>query len=35
MKAESLPNYDRVDSAAERMDTPYDQWAASQGIDVI
>ena len=35
MKAESLPSYERIDSTAERMDTPYDQWATSQGIDVI
>src|SRR3989338_6635042 len=35
MEAESLPSYEMVDGAAERMDTPYDAWAASQGIDVV
>ena len=35
MKAESLPSYERVDRNAERMDTPYDEWASSQGIDVV
>jgi quercetin dioxygenase-like cupin family protein len=35
MKADSLPAYERIDRNAERLDTPYDEWAASQGIDVI
>ncbi|MEK7377971.1 MAG: ethanolamine ammonia lyase-activating protein, partial [Candidatus Binatota bacterium] len=35
MKAESLPSYERIDRNAERMDTPYDTWAASQGVDVV
>ncbi len=35
MKAESVPGYDRVDRNAERMDTPYDKWASSQGIEVV
>ena len=26
--------YERIDKHAERMDTPYDQWASSQGIDI-
>jgi hypothetical protein len=35
MKAESLPGYEKIDRDAERMDTPYDAWASSQGIDVV
>ena len=35
MKAESLLSYERIDRNAERMDTPYDTWAASQGVDVV
>lgn len=35
MKAEGLPSYERIDRNAERMDTPYDTWAASQGVDVV
>ncbi len=37
MKAETSTGvaYERVDRDAERMDTPYDEWAWSQGIDVI
>ncbi|MGH7834699.1 MAG: ethanolamine ammonia lyase-activating protein [Candidatus Binatia bacterium] len=34
MKLDSLPTVERIDKEAERMDTPYDVWAASQGIDV-
>ena len=33
MTVTSSPGYERIDRAAERMDTPYDHWAASQGID--
>lgn len=37
MKAEKSKavSYERVDRNAEIMDTPYDQWAASQGVDVV
>jgi len=35
MKVESLPAFERIDGNAERLDTPYDEWAASQGIDVV
>jgi mannose-6-phosphate isomerase-like protein (cupin superfamily) len=35
MDTPSTPGFERIDSAAERMDTPYDHWAASQGIDVV
>jgi oxalate decarboxylase/phosphoglucose isomerase-like protein (cupin superfamily) len=35
MQAESVPGYERMARAAERMDTPYDVWASSQGIDVV
>jgi hypothetical protein len=29
------PSYERIDRKVEVMDTPYDRWASSQGIDVI
>ena len=29
------PSYDRVDRKVEILDTPYDRWITSQGIDVI
>ena len=29
------PSYERIDCKVEVMDTPYDRWASSQGIDVI
>ena len=35
MKIESLGNFERVDQNAEVMDTPYDRWVVSQGVDVI
>ena len=35
MKIESLGNFERVDRNAEVMDTPYDRWVESQGVDVI
>ena len=35
MEADGSSTYERMDSTAERMDTPYDQWASSQGIDVV
>lgn len=35
MKIESLHNFERVDRNAEVMDTPYDRWVESQGVDVI
>ncbi|MET0501970.1 MAG: ethanolamine ammonia lyase-activating protein [Candidatus Binatia bacterium] len=31
----TAPSYKKSDGKAEVMDTPYDRWAASQGIDVI
>ena len=35
--AESItrPSYEKVESKVEVMDTPYDRWISSQGIDVI
>jgi len=33
--AESWQQMERIDRDAERLDTPYDQWASSQGIDII
>ncbi len=35
MKAESLSSFEKIDRNAERLDTPYDQWATSQGVDVF
>ena len=35
MKIESLGNFERVDRNAEVMDTPYDRWVESQGVDVV
>ena len=35
MKIESLGNFERVDRNAEVMDTPYDRWVKSQGVEVI
>ncbi len=35
MKVESFPSFERIDRNAERLDTPYDQWATSQGVDVF
>ena len=35
MRIESYPSFERIDRNAERMDTPYDDWVASQGIDVF
>jgi oxalate decarboxylase/phosphoglucose isomerase-like protein (cupin superfamily) len=35
MKPENMISVERVDGNAERMDTPYDAWASSQGIDVV
>ena len=29
------PSYDKVDRKVEVMDTPYDRWISSQGIDVV
>jgi hypothetical protein len=29
------PSYEKVESKVEVMDTPYDRWISSQGIDVI
>ena len=29
------PSYEKVESKVEVMDTPYDHWISSQGIDVI
>ena len=29
------PSYEKVDQKVEVMDTPYDRWITSQGIDVI
>src|ERR1700693_156068 len=29
------PSYERVDRAAEVVNTPYDRWISSQGVDVI
>jgi mannose-6-phosphate isomerase-like protein (cupin superfamily) len=34
MKLDSSPTIERIDKDAERLDTPYDAWAACQGIDV-
>ena len=31
----AAPSFERVDRKVEVMDTPYDLWASSQGIDVI
>ncbi len=31
----AAPSFERVDRKVEVMDTPYDRWASSQGIDVI
>ncbi len=35
MKVESFPSFERVNRNAERVDTPYDVWATSQGVDVF
>ncbi len=35
MKVESFPSFERVNRNAERVDTPYDEWATSQGVDVF
>ncbi len=32
---ETRAAFERVDRNAEVMDTPYDAWVSSQGIDVI
>ncbi len=29
------PSYDKVERKVEVMDTPYDRWISSQGVDVI
>ena len=29
------PSYEKVESKVEVMDTPYDRWISSQGIDVM
>ena len=34
-EASGAPSYERIDRKVEVMDTPYDRWASSQGIDVI
>jgi quercetin dioxygenase-like cupin family protein len=31
----AAPSYERIDRKVEVMDTPYDRWVSSQGIDVI
>ncbi|MCH8055891.1 MAG: cupin domain-containing protein [Deltaproteobacteria bacterium] len=35
MRVEGSPVFERIDRDAERLDTPYDEWASSQGIDVL
>ena len=35
MESTSTSGFEKVDASAERMDTPYDHWAASQGIGVV
>jgi len=35
MGAHGSPAFERVDQDAERLHTPYDEWACSQGIDVM
>lgn len=35
MKIESFPSFEKIDRNAERMDTPYDDWVACQGIDTF
>ena len=35
MRIESYPSFERIDRNAERLDTPYDDWVDSQGIDVF
>ena len=34
-EAVNRPSYQSVDSKVEIMDTPYDRWIASQGIDIV
>ena len=34
-EAVNRPSYQPVDSKVEIMDTPYDRWIASQGIDIV
>jgi hypothetical protein len=29
------PSYEKIERKVEVMDTPYDRWIASQGVDVI
>jgi quercetin dioxygenase-like cupin family protein len=35
MASESALSFEKVESNAERIDTPYDRWVSSQGIDVV
>lgn len=35
MTVEEATPFEKIDRNAERMDTPYDEWAMSQGIDVV
>jgi len=32
--AANRPSYQKVDGKVEVMDTPYDRWVTSQGIDI-
>ena len=34
-EAANRPSYEKVERKVEVMDTPYDQWIASQGIDIV
>ena len=35
MAEQATASYEKVDRKAEVMDTPYDRWISSQGIDVV